>query len=146
MSFLLISMVNTLGCESINVDNILIYKKIFVLALSGASDKSVIQLAASPQEGCLWRSNSEYSAPKSKKRSRNEPTHAPQQHGTSNAHASSVWRTKGTVCPRLRSNSSSPRSPCGPGSSASTRLVSPPSPTNRAQGVQPLTHRHRSLQ
>jgi hypothetical protein len=33
MSFLLISVVNRLGYESANVDNILIYKKIFVLAL-----------------------------------------------------------------------------------------------------------------
>jgi hypothetical protein len=33
MSFLLISVVNRLGCESANVDNILTYKKIFVLAL-----------------------------------------------------------------------------------------------------------------
>ena len=33
MSFLLISVVNRLGCESANVDNILTYKKIFVLEL-----------------------------------------------------------------------------------------------------------------
>src|SRR5262249_42684295 len=35
MSFLLISVVNKLGCESVNVDTILTHKKIFVLALSG---------------------------------------------------------------------------------------------------------------
>ena len=34
MSFLLISVVNKLGCESVNVDTILTHKKIFVLALS----------------------------------------------------------------------------------------------------------------
>jgi len=33
MSFLLIRRVNRLGCESANVDDILTYKKIFVLAL-----------------------------------------------------------------------------------------------------------------
>ena len=33
MSFLLISVANRLGCKSVNVDNILTYKKIFVLAL-----------------------------------------------------------------------------------------------------------------
>src|SRR5262245_60322640 len=33
MSFLLISVVNRVGCESINEDNILTYKKIFVLVL-----------------------------------------------------------------------------------------------------------------
>ena len=33
MSFLLISVANRLGCESVNVDKILTYKKIFVLAL-----------------------------------------------------------------------------------------------------------------
>jgi len=36
MSFLLISVANRLGCKSVNVDNILTYKKIFVLALSYA--------------------------------------------------------------------------------------------------------------
>ncbi len=33
MSFLLISVVNRLGCKSVNVDNTLTYRKIFVLAL-----------------------------------------------------------------------------------------------------------------
>ena len=39
MSFLLISVANRLGCESVNVDDILTYKKIFVLALRKARTK-----------------------------------------------------------------------------------------------------------
>ena len=40
MSFLLISVANRLGCKSVNVDNILTYKKIFVLALSNCENLS----------------------------------------------------------------------------------------------------------
>jgi hypothetical protein len=93
--------------------------------LIGASGKFAIHLEASPGEGCLWHSNYANSVLKNKQRSRTSPTPAPRQSGWSNAHASASGRTTGTVCQRLRSHSSSPPAPCGPGSSASPLTAKP---------------------
>ncbi len=74
MSFWLIRVVNRLGCESANTDNILTYKNIFVLALSktaATGDANVADIpAAAPatRRVCrsllVWQKNCAISKPK----------------------------------------------------------------------------------
>jgi hypothetical protein len=67
MSFLLISSVNRLGCESANVDNILTYKKIFVLVLRNGAKRHLHRTFWSPQRppDTIWSWASASIAPRS---------------------------------------------------------------------------------